>query len=46
MGERRGAYGVSVGKPEGNSLLGRSRLRCEDYIKMGVLEVGWVHGLD
>jgi len=45
MGERGGAYGVSVEKLEGNSLLGRSRLRWEDNIKMGVLEVGWVHGL-
>jgi len=43
MGERRGAYGVSVGKPEGNSLLGRSRLRWEDNMKVCVLEVGWVH---
>jgi hypothetical protein len=25
MGERRGAYGVLVGKPEGNSLPGRPR---------------------
>jgi hypothetical protein len=44
--ERRGAYGDSMGKPEGNSSLGRSRLRWEDNIKMGVLDVGWVHGLD
>jgi hypothetical protein len=30
MGEGRGVYGVSVGKPEGNRLLGRPRCRWED----------------
>jgi hypothetical protein len=33
MGERRGAYRVSVGKPEGKRPLGRPRRRWED-IKM------------
>jgi hypothetical protein len=45
MGERRGAYGVLVGKPEGRRPLGRPRRRWEDNIKMRVEEVGWVHGL-
>jgi len=35
MGERRGAYSVSVGKPEGRMPLGRPRPRWEDNIKMG-----------
>jgi len=28
MGERRGAYRVLVGKPEGKKLLGRPRIIC------------------
>jgi hypothetical protein len=39
-GERRGAYRVLVGKPEGKSSLGRPRPRWEDNIKMGLQEVG------
>ena len=39
MGERRGVYGVLVGKPEGKRLLGRHRCRWED-IKMDLQEVG------
>ena len=46
MGEGRGAYGVLVGKPEGKELLGRSRRRWEDNIKMDLQEVGRGHGLD
>jgi hypothetical protein len=46
VGERRDAYRVSVEKPDGNGLVGRSRRMWEDNIKMGVLEVGWVHGKD
>jgi hypothetical protein len=34
MGERRGAYRVLVGKPEGRRLLGRTRRRWENNIKM------------
>ena len=41
MGESRSAYNVLVGKPEGKSPLGRSRLRWEDNIKMCIQEVGW-----
>jgi hypothetical protein len=46
MGERRGAYTVLVGKPEGRIPLGRPCRRWEDNIKMDVREVGWGHGLD
>jgi len=42
MGDRRGVYGVLVGKPEGKSPLGRPRRRWEDNIKMDFYEVGWV----
>jgi hypothetical protein len=41
MGERRGAYSVLVGKPEGTRPLGRTRRRWEDDIKMDLREVGW-----
>jgi hypothetical protein len=41
MGERRGAYRVLVGKPEGRRPLGRPRRRWEDNIKMDLQEVGW-----
>ena len=40
MGERRGVYGVLVGKPEGKRPLGRPRLIWEDNIKMDLQEVG------
>jgi hypothetical protein len=33
-GEKKGAYRVLVGKPEGKKLLGRARLRWEHNIKM------------
>jgi len=36
MGERRGVYRVSVGKPEGKRLLGGARRKWEDNIKMDV----------
>jgi hypothetical protein len=41
VGERRGAYRVLVGKPEGKTPLGRRRRRWEDNIKMDLYEVGW-----
>jgi len=34
MGERRGAYRVLVGKPDGKSRLARRRCRRKDNIKM------------
>jgi hypothetical protein len=37
---RRGAYGVSIGRPEGKRPLGRPRRRWEDNIKMDLQEVG------
>ena len=40
MGERRGVYRVSVGKPEGKRPLGRPRRRWVDNIKMDLQEVG------
>jgi hypothetical protein len=42
--EKRGAYSILVGRPEGRRPLGRPRLRWEDNIKMGLQEVGW--GMD
>ena len=45
MGERRGVYRVSVGKPEVKRPLGRPRHRWEDNIKMDLQEVGW-RGMD
>ena len=41
MGERRGVYGVLVGKPEGKRPLGRPRRRWEYNIKMDLQEVGY-----
>ena len=45
MGERRGVYRLSVGKPEGKRPLGRPRDRWEDNIKMDLKEVG-CEGMD
>jgi hypothetical protein len=41
MGNRRGAYRVLVGTPDGKRPLGRPRLQWEDSIKMNLQEVGW-----
>ena len=38
--ERRGVYGVLVGKPEGKRPLGSPRRRWEDNIRMDLQEVG------
>jgi len=40
MGEGRGVYRILVGKPEGKRLLGRTRHRWEDNIKIDIQEVG------
>jgi hypothetical protein len=40
-GEKRNAYRLLVGKPEGKGRLGRPRLRWVDNIKMDLGEVGW-----
>jgi hypothetical protein len=44
MGEKRGAYRILVGRPEGRRSLGRPRHRWKDNIKMHLQEVGW--GMD
>jgi hypothetical protein len=44
MGEKRGAYRILVGRPEGRRQLGRPRRRWENGIKMGIQKVGW--GMD
>jgi hypothetical protein len=41
MGEKRTAYRLLVGKPEGKRLLGRQRRRWMDNIWMDLGEVGW-----
>jgi hypothetical protein len=40
-GEKRTAYRILVGKPEGRRRLGRSSRRWEDNIKMDLREIGW-----
>jgi hypothetical protein len=40
-GEKRNAYRILVGKPEGKIPLGRPRRRWEDNIKMDLREIGW-----
>jgi hypothetical protein len=37
----RNIYNIFVGKPEGMRLLGRSRRRWEDNIRMDLREIGW-----
>ena len=45
-GERRGAYRVLVGKPEGKRPLGRPRRSWKENIKLDLQEVGWGHELN
>jgi hypothetical protein len=45
-GERRGAYRVLVGGPEGKRQLGRPSRRWADNIKMDHQEAGWEHEMD
>jgi hypothetical protein len=39
VGERKGAYGIFVERPEGRRPLGRPRRRWEDNIKINLQEV-------
>jgi hypothetical protein len=39
-GKKRNAYRLLLGKPEGNIILGRSRHRWEDNIKMNLAKIG------
>jgi hypothetical protein len=41
MGEKRIAYRILVGKPEGKRPLGRPRCRWVNNIKMDLREIGW-----
>jgi hypothetical protein len=41
MREKRNAYRLLMGKPEGKRPLGRQRRRWVDNIKMDILEIGW-----
>jgi hypothetical protein len=41
MGEKRNAYRILVGNPEGKRPLGRPRRRWVDNIKMDLREIRW-----
>jgi hypothetical protein len=41
MEEKRNAYSILVGKPEGKRPLGRPRHRWENNIKVDLRETGW-----
>jgi hypothetical protein len=41
MGEKRNAYRLLVGKPEGRRPLGGPRRRCVDNIRTDLVEVEW-----
>jgi hypothetical protein len=44
-GEKRNAYRILVGKPEGKKPLGRPRCSWVDSIKMDLRKIGW-NGVD
>jgi hypothetical protein len=41
MGEKRKAYRILVGKPEGKKPVGRPRCKWANNIKMDLREIGW-----
>jgi hypothetical protein len=41
MREKRNAYRILAGNPEGKRLLGRSRYRREDNNKMDIRQIRW-----
>jgi hypothetical protein len=41
LGEKRNAYRILVGKPEGRRQLGRPRRRWMDSIRRDLREIGW-----
>jgi hypothetical protein len=41
MGEKKNAYRILVGNPEGKRPLGRTRSRWVNNIKMDLREIGW-----
>jgi hypothetical protein len=45
IGEKRNAYKILVGKPEGKRQLGRPRRTCVDNIKIDLRDTGW-DGMD
>jgi hypothetical protein len=44
MGEKRTAYRILVGTPEGQRPLGRQKSRWIDNIQMDLREIGWDGG--
>jgi hypothetical protein len=45
MGDRRDAYRILMGRPDGKRPLGRRRHRWEPNTKISLREVGWRNGL-
>jgi hypothetical protein len=41
-GEKRNAYRISVGKPEGKRPSERPRRRWEENIKLDLRDIGWI----